>query len=56
MSAASSRAEDRWVVALREIVNVLGPAPAGCGNTGCEGCAAEMAEALRIAKEALGVR
>lgn len=54
--SAATRAEDRWTTALRQIVNVLGPETSGCDDMKCEGCAAEMAEALRIAKEALGVR
>lgn len=48
------RAEGRWTKALRQIINVLGPESA-CPENACEGCKAEMAEALRIAKEALGV-
>lgn len=39
--------------ALNDIINVLGPVPpAGCG---CEGCVAEMDEALRLAREVLGL-
>jgi hypothetical protein len=38
--------------ALRNIVNMLGPEPPSCTDT-CDGCLAEMTEALRIAKEAL---
>ena len=38
--------------ALREIIATLGPT-VDCPHIGCEGCKAEMAEALRIAKAAV---
>lgn len=38
--------------ALRQIVNMLGPT-ADCPHIKCEGCQMEMAEALRIAQEAV---
>lgn len=40
--------------ALRRIVQVLGPETAGCGDC-CEGCNVEMSEALRIARQTLGI-
>ena len=50
------RAEDRWTRALRQIVNVLGPdRVADCPENRCDGCHEEMAEALRIARVALGL-
>lgn len=43
------------MVALENIVNVLGPRQAGaCKENKCEGCKVEMEEALRVAKDALG--
>lgn len=39
--------------ALRSIVNMLGPDEVACESNDCRGCRAEMAEALRIAKDAL---
>ncbi len=57
-SAATSRPrpQDRFVDALREIINVLGPEILDCEENKCAGCRAEAGEALRIAKEALGVQ
>lgn len=48
--------EDRFVYALIQIRNVLGPDYFGCSQPTCEGCQAEGAEALRIANEALGFK
>ena len=53
--SSTGRAEDRWTKALREIVNVLGPDVHDCRSNTCEGCKAEAAEALRIARQALGM-
>ena len=46
---------DPFAQALREIVNVLGPDYPACAGIGCDGCEAEMGEALRIARRALGL-
>jgi hypothetical protein len=39
--------------ALVQIVNVLGPDRVDCPENGCEGCAAESDEALRLARKVL---
>ena len=46
---------ERCVSALREIVSTLGPDWTDCAYNGCQGCQAEAAEALRIARDALGM-
>ncbi len=40
--------------ALENIINILGPEPPKCSH-GCEGCVAEMTEALSEARVALGL-
>jgi hypothetical protein len=45
---------DNYRKALQGVVNHLGPDKVTCEGNDCLGCRAEMAEALRIAKEALG--
>ena len=41
--------------ALEQIVRVLGPNKFGCSENLCQGCTYEGGEALRLAREALGV-
>lgn len=46
----------QWQMALRRIMNVLGPDEiCNCEEQHCDGLRAEAHEALRIAKEALNV-
>lgn len=53
-SSADIMRIQRLKSALRSIVNMLGPDQVACESNDCQGCKMEMAEALRIAKEALG--
>lgn len=54
MSVDTATFQQPWAAALLRIVNVLGPDTVACSSC-CEGCRAEMAEALGIARRAMGL-